>query len=307
MTAIGAGAAGLGTVAGATPLLRVCDGAAACRYAQRRQNSYTSTATSALVEFTCGASGVATVMTGRKSSGSINTRYTIVPEAASIVAGALVRDPHRVVAMDPDVALYRAVIVSAPPGAPNLPAANGTVCDSGPARGYLASLTTGAWGTRTSPTTWTDWAFFTAGAGRMTLTCTNGAIFKCDRHLEPWRDPRAEDRRNACVRMVRADYCGDGMPHTTDGVKVELEWGAWDEANLIDPASRFEGLWTASGTTCVSAATVDQLLTSGERTGGASLLEVHCNPIPFAGPRYLQTCPLSLAPAEHAVWNFIRE
>ena len=36
--------------------------------------------------------------------------------------------------------------------------------------------------------------------------------------------PTRELLHEACVRMVRADYCGDGRSHTVDGMAIDV----WD-------------------------------------------------------------------------------
>ena len=59
------------------------------------------------------------------------------------------------------------------------------------------------------------------------LVCTSGAQGKCARFgYAPWR--QAPDGRpmidwyNACIRLLRADYCGDGRPFTRDGTLVDI-------------------------------------------------------------------------------------
>ena len=187
-----------------------------------------------------------------------------------------------------------------------LPAAGGTLCDAaGTAHGYLGSLTTGSWGPRTfvSPVPYTDLAYYTRSDSRLTLTCGNGALLKCDRIFDPWRSPRSEDERGACVRMVRADYCGTGAPHTVDGVPIEVDWDAWDPAMLTDPD--FEAVWTPRGAHCVAASKVLALIASGRRPGATS---VSCPTVPFGtggswAPNPPPECSPSTAPASNWLWN----
>jgi ADYC domain len=63
--------------------------------------------------------------------------------------------------------------------------------------------------------------------GRFLVTCTGGAEGKCVRFgYKPWGT--APDGSSlapyyqACVRMVRADYCGDGVGHTKNGTPIDL-------------------------------------------------------------------------------------
>ena len=63
-------------------------------------------------------------------------------------------------------------------------------------------------------------------SGGFELVCTSGAQGKCVRMgYSPWRN--APDGRplrdwyNACVRMLRGDYCGDGRTYTRDGTIID--------------------------------------------------------------------------------------
>ena len=84
------------------------------------------------------------------------------------------------------------------------------------------------------------------------LVCSGGARAKCVRFgYRPWI---AEDAAayNACVRMVRADYCGDGAGTTRDGISIDLydDRGIQKAENL--PAHAFEAGWTEGGAVCVA-------------------------------------------------------
>ncbi|HEU4727060.1 MAG TPA: ADYC domain-containing protein [Kofleriaceae bacterium] len=113
---------------------------------------------------------------------------------------------------------------------------------------------------------------------QITFGCTNGAIGKCvdTAGYKPWalaklecsgsgpgfhcQQPTKELLHEACVRMVRADYCGDGMSHTVNGVDIDL----WDQSqvNTMSPYSQtssnggvpfgHEAEWTANGARCLS-------------------------------------------------------
>jgi hypothetical protein len=98
--------------------------------------------------------------------------------------------------------------------------------------------------------------------GKFGITCTNGAIGKCVRYgNKPWKtatDGRPMwDYHQACVRMLRADYCGNGLSHTRDGIPVDII----DQLGLMkeDPDAHdglrelsFEAAWTPEGATCVA-------------------------------------------------------
>ncbi len=62
------------------------------------------------------------------------------------------------------------------------------------------------------------------------------------------KDVAIADYHQACTRMLRADYCGDGAPHTVDGTVI----AAWDALGIRvqDPAFALEAEWTPSGARC---------------------------------------------------------
>jgi hypothetical protein len=113
---------------------------------------------------------------------------------------------------------------------------------------------------------------------QITFACTNGAIGKCveKMHYKPWApaarecagpwfnyhcyQPTQELLHEACVRMVRADYCGDGQTHTINGISVDV----WDQSAIetMTPYSQtssnggipygHEAEWTPNGARCLS-------------------------------------------------------
>jgi hypothetical protein len=101
-----------------------------------------------------------------------------------------------------------------------------------------------------------------ASTTRFTFSCTAGAVAKCYRWgYRPWyldpADPKLFERVHVgCTRMARADYCGDGMPHTKAGTTI-FEWD-----NLQPPIATplgqvpttmmFESGWAACGAICLS-------------------------------------------------------
>jgi hypothetical protein len=71
-------------------------------------------------------------------------------------------------------------------------------------------------------------------AGGYTFSCARGAIAKCARSwgYKPWKTLTTDHGRVslhplhlACTRAARADYCGDGTPHTREGVLVGMSDG----------------------------------------------------------------------------------
>ena len=113
----------------------------------------------------------------------------------------------------------------------------------------------------------------------ITLACTNAAIGKCalwgyhpwDTHREyPGATPSPApsdcvgenaslckeqslaDWHQACTRMVRADYCGNGTPHTRNGTHINV-WDNFDIQTHGSPGPEYlmEAEWTQSGAKCI--------------------------------------------------------
>jgi len=96
-----------------------------------------------------------------------------------------------------------------------------------------------------------------------TFACAGYALAKCAAiGYAPWRtvtECRAPGDchalplapyHEACTRLLRADYCGDGTSTTRDGTVVDI----WDTVGLqADEAATWplEAEWTASGASCV--------------------------------------------------------
>jgi hypothetical protein len=104
-----------------------------------------------------------------------------------------------------------------------------------------------------------------AEPGVFELACTSGALGKCVRFgYRPWASADGADLRdvyNACIRMVRADYCGDGTPTTNEGQRIDI----YDDHGIQRPANEaamdFEAGWTPNGAACVRHVRVKQNVT----------------------------------------------
>jgi hypothetical protein len=57
---------------------------------------------------------------------------------------------------------------------------------------------------------------------------------------------------NACLRMVRADYGGDGNGTTRNGMRIDLYDARGIEVPANDPRMAFEAGWTDAGAVCVN-------------------------------------------------------
>ncbi len=96
-----------------------------------------------------------------------------------------------------------------------------------------------------------------------TFGCLNAAIGKCAIWgYQPWSTVQ-ECRNNscrmrdlkawhtACTRMVRADYCGDGVAHTRSGTRINL----YDQLGLQasdNPGWAIEAEWRMDGASCIN-------------------------------------------------------
>jgi hypothetical protein len=99
-----------------------------------------------------------------------------------------------------------------------------------------------------------------AEPGVFELTCTAGAQGKCVRFgYLPWESADMRAHYNACIRMVRGDYCGDGEPHTRDGTLIDL----YDKPGIQTPDSgeelAFEAAWGAEGAVCVRRVRIPEM------------------------------------------------
>jgi len=97
-----------------------------------------------------------------------------------------------------------------------------------------------------------------------TFGCTTGVIAKCYRWgYRPWVTGYGDlvAMHWTCTRLARADYCGNGVPHTHDGTKIDV----WDtlpppgpiqrHASLVDSLGMtFEAGWHTGGAVCLSHA-----------------------------------------------------
>src|SRR5262249_34597328 len=83
--------------------------------------------------------------------------------------------------------------------------------------------------------------------GSFELVCTAGAPGKCVRFgYPPWTGETMLATYNACVRMVRADYCGAGEGTTRNGTLIDYYDAVDIEEPGHDPRFEFEAGWNTS-------------------------------------------------------------
>jgi hypothetical protein len=109
-----------------------------------------------------------------------------------------------------------------------------------------------------------------------TFACNGFVLAKCvEMGYAPWRtvtecdagghchDLSLSSFHQACSRLLRADYCGDGTGTTRDGTRVDL----WDDFSIqtdAAPSWKLEAEWSPSGATCVDQTRWSTILASGE-------------------------------------------
>jgi hypothetical protein len=100
---------------------------------------------------------------------------------------------------------------------------------------------------------WDDSGARRESADLITYSCTHGVIAKCVAWgYKPWRV--GPDLHQACTRMARADYCGDGMSHTENGTTIDVFDGRGIQSPSTTPEQGFvfEAGWGPDGAVCVS-------------------------------------------------------
>ena len=149
----------------------------------------------------------------------------------------------------------------------------GPLCEDGPDGRRQAISVAGRF-------SYADGRFGAGGPGSFELACTAGAMGKCIRFgYHPWQTrnlpqpvshhdgepvPSQLDLFNACIRMVRADYGGDGTGTTRNGMLIDLYDDYGIQAPDLDHRMTFEAGWTQDGAVCVNHPRVKENISLGE-------------------------------------------
>jgi ADYC domain len=101
------------------------------------------------------------------------------------------------------------------------------------------------------------------------LTCTSGVNAKCVRlGYKPWKKTADGTSlwtyHQACTRMMRADYCGDGTHHTRDGTLINVQDRLGIERFDPEPSLTFEAAWGLRGAICVRHVRIPELVSLEE-------------------------------------------
>ncbi len=85
----------------------------------------------------------------------------------------------------------------------------------------------------------------------LTWACRGAALAKAiEWGYRPWVSAAMEDAHEAAVRMIRADYCGNGNTHTTNGNAIDVS----DKWNIQVPDTTWpiEAKWGPDGAVCLN-------------------------------------------------------
>ena len=95
----------------------------------------------------------------------------------------------------------------------------------------------------------------------VTFACQGFALYKCiDYGYPPWKKVngvRLNNHHQACVRMLRADYCGDGRSWTVNGTVINM----YDNLGIqLDTETwSLEAEWDIEGARCLSHQRIQSL------------------------------------------------
>lgn len=95
------------------------------------------------------------------------------------------------------------------------------------------------------------------------FSCDDGALAKCiDWGYAPFTV--GADAHQSCTRMVRADYCGDGTPHTANGTVIDVFDSLGVQQTDASVDLEFEAGWGPNGAMCVSRSRYQEIGSDGD-------------------------------------------
>jgi len=103
---------------------------------------------------------------------------------------------------------------------------------------------------------WNQTGAYVESSKLVTFACTSGVTAKCVRFgYKPWKNVQGKSLRNfhqACTRMIRADYCGNGKAHTTEGTQINIYDVLGIQKKTPESGMVFEAAWGIDGATCIN-------------------------------------------------------
>lgn len=105
--------------------------------------------------------------------------------------------------------------------------------------------------------------------GAILIYCTAGALGKCIRlGYRPWATQDGVPLApywNACIHMIRGDYCGNDRATTRNGMLIDIHDGLGIQQRVAAPEAGanlpFEAAWGEEGAICVAHPRVPQNIT----------------------------------------------
>jgi ADYC domain len=98
---------------------------------------------------------------------------------------------------------------------------------------------------------WNERGAHTSEPGTVTYSCGSGVIAKCAGWgYTPWTVGDANHQ--ACTRLARADYCGDGNSWTMERTPIGLVDALGIRVSPVDDRYSFEASWGPDGAVCVN-------------------------------------------------------
>lgn len=109
----------------------------------------------------------------------------------------------------------------------------------------------------------------------ITFACISGAIGKCVRlGYRPWAQANSctnsscspvslANHHQACTRLIRADYCGNGKSYTLEGTPIEVYDGLSPQIQRQTMGWDIEAKWTPKGAQCLSDMRHAELISKG--------------------------------------------
>lgn len=250
---------------GSDSMVRVCRDRAACSSRSTGEIASADDGAGGLcaaATFSCPGSGAYTVLVGNQSSADASMiapvastgsfPLTVTMKGAALVGSTMTGvdsdgDAFELmvagadVDADPDILLYTLLYRDALSGSWE------NVCDEDYDGVSKAILLSG---------TWDDTGAKNASSTQMTIACTSGVLAKCARWgYKPWASSGGvslSSYHQACTRMARADYCGNGTPHTADGTWIDMYDDRGIQTRSSGDLMLYEASWTPDGAYCVS-------------------------------------------------------
>lgn len=103
---------------------------------------------------------------------------------------------------------------------------------------------------------WDKTGAHTESSDIITFGCTSGVLAKCVRMgYKPWKTINGtslRDYHQACTRMARADYCGNGKSHTRDGTPINIYDVLGIQKKTPHTGMVFEAAWSPEGATFIN-------------------------------------------------------